>query len=286
MSIKKVFIHTNNKQLLGAKLAKYAIKRNTNDESIKIDILNVDERNDFKEFVGKSYKRSGKKYYHVENDLQSFTLSRFLPPELMNYEGMSVVIDPDIFALRNMSELFNFEMDGKAVAACRKKDNWDSSVMLMNNSMLKHWSMSEILSGLSNSKLDYNDVMTLKFEDNVHELSRSWNDLDNLNEETSMLHTTNRLTQPWKTGLKIDFTRLPMKKYFGLIPREPIHFILGKRPSRYQQHPNKNIQNFFFELLKDALNENYISYEFLKEEILNKNLRKDIFKVMNEKNNV
>ena len=231
----KVFIHTNNKQLLGAKLAEYAILRNLSNKDIKIIILNVDERQDFKEFIGKSYKRSGKDYSHKEDDLQSFTLSRFLPPELMHYGGRSVVIDPDIFALSDISPLFEMDMNGKAVAACKKKSSWDSSVMLMENKLLTHWSMAQILDDLSSYKLDYNNIMTLKFENSVHELSRNWNDLDNLTSKTLMLHTTNRLTQPWRTGLKIDFTRLPMKKIFGFIPREPIHWLLGKRPNRYKK---------------------------------------------------
>ena len=32
-----------------------------------------------------------------------------------------------------------------------------------------------------------------------------WNDFDQLNEKTRMLHTTRRKHQPWKTGLPIDY---------------------------------------------------------------------------------
>lgn len=282
MSLKKVFIHTNNKQLLGAKLAQYAITRSTNDVSIKIEILNVDERDDFKGFVGKSYMRSRREFKHNQDDLQSFTLSRFLPPELMNYEGRSVVIDPDIFALSDISPLFEIDMNGKAVAACKKKSSWDSSVMLMENSLLTHWSMAQILNDLSSYKLDYNNIMTLKFENSVHELSRNWNDLDNLTDKTLMLHTTNRLTQPWRTGLKIDFTRLPMKKIFGFIPREPIHWLLGKRPNRYQKHPNPKVENLFMNLLNDALKNNFINHTLLDQEVNKKHLRSDIYKFIKD----
>jgi len=281
MTKRRVFIHTNNKQLLGAKLAEYAIHKNTKNNDIEIEILNVDDREDFKDFVGRSYKRSGNKYFHKQEDLQSFTLSRFLPPELMNYEGRSVVIDPDIFALGDISNLFDVNLDDCAVAACKKKSSWDSSVMLMENSLLKHWSMSQILNDLTTNKLDYNDIMTLKFENSVHELNRDWNDLDNLTDDTLMLHTTNRLSQPWRTGLKVDFTRMPMKKIFGIIPREPIHWLLGKRPNRYQKHPNPSIEKFFMNLLNNALKDDFISYELLKEEIDKKHLREDIFKFIN-----
>ena len=112
--------------------------------------------------------------------------------------------------------------------------------MLMENKLLTHWSMAQILDDLSSYKLDYNNIMTLKFENSVHELSRNWNDLDNLTSKTLMLHTTNRLTQPWRTGLKIDFTRLPMKKIFGFLT----YSLVVKKI--YQKNPK--IEKFFMDL--------------------------------------
>ncbi len=277
----KVFVHTNNKQGIGAKLAKYAIERKLpKDSPIKVEILNVDDREEFKNFSGKKYLRAGKELVYNSDDLQSFTLSRFMPPELMGYRGRSIVIDPDIFAVTDITPLMNLDLKGKPVAACSKKGAWDTSLMVMDNTQLTHWKIKDFLSALEKNLTDYTEIMQLKFEPEIKELSRDWNSLDVLNINTKMLHTTNRITQPWSTGLPIDFTINPMPKIFGIIPREPIHKLLGKYPTHYLSHPDKNIEIFFIRLVKDALDSNVISKQDLQLEVNKNRLRKDIFKIL------
>jgi hypothetical protein len=57
-------------------------------------------------------------------------------------------------------------------------------------------------------KLDYEDWIILANEprENIGFLESEWNDFDRLTPRTKMLHNTRRITQPWKTGLPIDFT--------------------------------------------------------------------------------
>lgn len=271
-----VVIHTNNKQILGAILAEYAIKRSLKDQgSVDVKIVNVDELPEFQAFVGATYPRKGRMVTYTKEDLQSFTLSRFMAPELVGYTGRAVVIDPDIFATGDISDIFDINLNGNAVAACRKKDAWDSSVMLMDCAELKHWRISDMLERLRCHEVDYDTIMTLKSEKAVQELPRIWNNLDTLTPETRFLHTTNRLTQPWKTGLPIDFTRNPMPKLFGIIPREPIHKVMGKYPMKYQQHPNKEIETFFIQLLRDALADGAVTRTRVEDEMRAGNVRKD-----------
>lgn len=273
----KVFIHTNNKQLIGAKLAQFAIERGLPKRSpIEVEILNVDSLTVFKDFIGKKYLRNGKEVAYDPNDLQSFTLSRFMPPEQMKYGGRSIVIDPDIFAIRDITPLMNMELGNAPVAACRKKDAWDSSVMVMDNAQLAHWKISDFLKALGNKQVDYAEIISLKFEPEVKELSRDWNSLDALTPATKMLHTTNRLTQPWKTGLPIDFTVNPMPKILGIIPREPIHKLLGKYPTHYQPHPDKKIEAWFLKLVADALKAGAVTRKEIEKEISSGNVRKDL----------
>lgn len=280
-----VFIQANNKQLLGAKLAKYAIERNLKvKDSVSVRIMNVDEMDTFRLFFGNTYARAGKTMRNDEEDLQSFTLSRFMPPELMSYQGRAIVIDPDIFALVDINELFALNLGGNSIAACRRNTAWDTSVMLMDCAGLRHWKISDILGKLQAKQSDYNDVISLRKEVSVLELPRIWNSLDRLTPETKMLHTTKRLTQPWKTGLKIDFTRLrDGDRYFGLIPKPWVMRLLGRWPTRYQPHPDKNIERFFFGLAREALDDGAISREMLKREIEAKNIRPDFFEKTNEK---
>lgn len=275
----KAFIHTNTKQYLGALLSKYSLEKNVTLPGFSVEILNVDEIGAFRDFAGSTYLRMGEPRVYDPEDLQSFTLSRFMPPEVMQFEGRAIVIDPDIFALQNIDEIFTGNMYGKAIAACKKKDAWDTSVMAMDCSKLKHWRIDTILARLRNKTLDYHNLMTLKNEDqdSILAIPRLWNNLDTLTDDTRMIHTTRRLTQPWKTGLPIDFTREKMPRLFGIIPREPIHKLLGKYPTHYQKHPDPKIEQWFFTLVRDALKDGAVKRYQIEQSIAAGDVRPDLF---------
>lgn len=280
----KIFIHTNDKQILGAILSKYSIEKNLSDKGIDIDFINVDNHSAFKNFSGVKYLRGKKEVTYNPHDLQSFTLSRFGPPELMNFTGRAIVIDPDIFAVADISELFKLDLQGKSIAACRKNNAWDTSMMILDCSKLKHWKISTILEKLKNKEIDYVDIMSLKLEPegSILEMPRLWNNLDKLTPDTKLLHTTNRITQPWRSGLPIDFTISPLPKIFGIIPREPIHKLLGKYPTHYLNHPDKSIESFFFKLASSALQNNVVTRERIQQEIDKGDVRIDFFKKLEE----
>ncbi len=279
---KIVYIHTNNKQKLGAKIAKYAIEKYLTDTEIEVKQLNVDELDLFKSFAGTEYMRAGKTITYDPKDLQSFTLSRFMPPELNEYEGRALVIDPDIFALRDISPLFNMDMEGKDIMCCSKKDAFDTSMMVMNCTGLTHWSMANILNDLKSKKVDYINIMNLKWHNQVKPNSiktvpRIYNNLDTVTDDTVFLHTTERITQPWSTGLPIDFKRNDPGKYFGIIPKIWLLKLRGKWPSTYQPHPKKEIETLFLTLFKETMDKGVITKEEAEAEIAINRLRKDIF---------
>ncbi|MEM0953506.1 MAG: hypothetical protein AAGI24_05130, partial [Pseudomonadota bacterium] len=142
-----VFIQTNHKQITGAKVAEYALRRYSNNND-KFDVQIVDTRDYpfFAEFEGRDYLRDGVKREWLNDDLQSFTPTRFMPPGLMGYEGRAVVIDPDIFAATDIWELLSRDMQGKAIM-CRMRSGpkgivdrcMASSVMLLDCAKLTHW---------------------------------------------------------------------------------------------------------------------------------------------------
>jgi hypothetical protein len=274
-----LFIQTNNKQILGALVSRHSIQSKLKETSrVTVTILNVDDMEFFKEFDSTNYlftPTETRKY--SKTDLQSFTLSRFMPPKIMNYEGVAVVIDPDIFALSNVEELFDLPNEKHALWACTKKGAWDTSVMVLNCAQLRHWDVSDLLTQLRNKELTYTDLITLRSEKNpIGELPRIWNELDTFNAETKMIHMTGRLTQPWKTGLPIDFTRNKMKKVLGVIPREPILRMMGKYPSHYLPHPHKEVEELFFKLAKSALTDGAITEELVLKEIEAGHVRSDL----------
>ena len=220
MTETQIFIQANQKQLLGAKIAKYALETRggAKAHNIPVHIIEVEKEDAFKILDGKEY-RPGYGTYKHGSDLQTFTLTRFMPPERMGFKGRSLVIDPDIFACSDITTLLSMDMRGAAIAACPKNSAWDTSVMLLDNTKLTHWKIETILSDIANGKRTYDDIITLKTETGpITPLERVWNSLDILTDETKMLHTTVRLTQPWRTGLPIDFTFNPIPKLFGFIP--------------------------------------------------------------------
>lgn len=271
------FIQSNTQQIIGAKIAKHALETRggLKKRGIPVSIIKVEDIPAFQSFVGKPYRKGNYDVYTFK-DLQSFTLTRFMPPELMGYEGRALVIDPDIYALSDVTELFDDPMNNASITAC-KKNPWDTSVMLLENSKLKHWKISDMLTDIASKKRTYEDIAQLRSEPkgSIRELARVWNNLDTLTPDTKMIHTTTRLTQPWKTGLPIDFTLNPMPKLFGIIPREPIHKLLGKYPTRYQKHPNPQIEKLFFTLLKETLSGGGLTEAEIDEAIARKDVRPD-----------
>ena len=141
-----VFIQANDKQMLGALVAEYALRRNSaHNDRFDIRIMDYQDFPFLQAREGEVYLRDGGKRVWVANDLQSFTPTRFLPPQLMNYQGRSVVIDPDVFALADVWDLLSRDMQGKAVM-CRHKSGRKgrhgclaTSVMLLENTKLTHW---------------------------------------------------------------------------------------------------------------------------------------------------
>jgi len=81
-------------------------------------------------------------------------------------------------------------------------------------------------------KRDYKDWIVLRHEspDNIGILEDEWNDFDHLTARTKMLHNTKRKTQPWKTGLPVDFTPADkLRKYPALakLNRRPVGAVQG-----------------------------------------------------------
>ena len=142
--INKVFICSNNKQLIGAKVSRYTLEKYRKTDSFEVVILNTDEGSELDRLAGHTYLRAGEIHRFSSTDLQSWTLARFSPPEKMKYQSKAVVIDPDVFSVgADVGELFKLDMKGKAILAKpgKKKNLWASSVMLLDCAKLTHWSL-------------------------------------------------------------------------------------------------------------------------------------------------
>ena len=130
------------------------------------------------------------------------------------------------------------------------------------------------------------DWVSLKLEDSatIGLFENEWNDFDNLTEKTKLLHNTKRKTQPWKTGLKIDYRQADT---FQLFP--PRHWIRrGRRAlfgdykfaGTYAAHPDPNQEKFFFGLVREGLEEGVFSEAMLRDEMSQGHLRADALELL------
>ena len=289
-----VFIHTNNKQMLGALVSRYSLrKRSAHADKFDVKFIEVKDYPCMLAREGQPYLRDGEMRPWLNDDLQSFTPLRFAPPELMNYEGRAVIMDPDIFAIGDIWELLQRDMHNAAIVSRPKsgrkgrKGAYASSVMLLDCAKLRHWqfekNFSEMFEPVSR---DYMDWVSLKLEPSgsISALEDYWNDFDNLTQETRLLHNTKRKTQPWKTGLKIDYRPADT---FQLFP--PRHWFRRARRAlfgdyrfagTYAAHPDPAQETFFFELVREALEQGDISESLLLDEIAQGHLRSDAMELI------
>lgn len=276
-----VFIHTNAKQILGAIVSEYSLKRNSKrPDDFDVVILKQEEFDFFKQKEGQAFARAGGTRIWRNDDLQSFTPLRFMPPEKMGYEGRAVIMDPDIFAVGDIMELLERDMEGKAIMAVprfghnNRKDYVATSVMLLDCAKLRHWHCETMFNELFEGNRDYGDLIDLADEDpeTIGFLEPYWNHFDKLTSETRLLHNTKRKTQPWKTGLPVDFTVRNI--FFGLLPGA---WFTAKT---YQPHPDPNQEAFFFGLVQECLDKGIVTEQLIKDEMAKNHVRHDAFEVL------
>ncbi len=290
---KCVFIHTNERQWLGALVSEYSFRRNSaSADQFDVRFIHTRDYPYLSAKEGQSFLRGGTSRVWRMEDLQSFTPLRFMPPKLMNWQGRAVVTDPDVFAVGDVCELLQRDMAGKAVMGRHRSGKEGkaaqvaTSVMLMDCARLQHWQPEEEFEQLFRSEKDYKEWIVLGYEDpdNIGYLEDCWNDFDHLDGNTRLIHNTKRKTQPWKTGLPVDYTPANKFKNKPLLAsanrlRARVfgeYGLLG----RYQEHPDPRQEEFFFGLLKECLECGHVSEELVRDEMRKNHVRHDAFEVL------
>jgi hypothetical protein len=290
---KCVFVHTNEKQWLGALVAEYSFRRNSrNPTAFDVKFIHTRDYPFLAAKEGQSFLRGGTQRVWRMDDLQSFTPLRFMPPKLMNWEGRAVVTDPDVFAVGDVNELLDRDMAGAAVMGRHRSGKSEkgyqvaTSVLLMDCARLRHWDVEAEFNQLFSGEKDYKEWMVLAYEDpaNIGYLENCWNDFDNLDEETRLIHNTKRKTQPWKTGLPVDYT--PANKF----KNKPLLASLNRLRAKvfgeygllghYQEHPDRRQEELFFGLLKECIANGHVSEDLVRDEISKNHVRHDAFEVL------
>jgi hypothetical protein len=281
-----LFVHTNDAQLLGAKVAAWSFKAaSRRPDAFDVRFLRVEETPGLVASEGKEFRRKGKTATWHNRDLQSFTPLRFAPPQALGFEGRAIVVDPDVFALADVMELFERDMEGRPILCkwCEgylgSKPFWATSVLVLECERLRRWRFDQELDALFRGEFDYGDWIALRREppDSIGRLEEEWNHFDTLTPATRLLHMTERSTQPWKTGLPVEFDTM----YHGKDGKRPPPQMPGAKreapptllarlarglglarapePPRYLRHPDPEQERLFFTLLRGALRDGAVT---------------------------
>jgi hypothetical protein len=272
-----VVIHTNDKQMLGALVSAHSFTLNSRTpDAFEVRIVNSNDFSELRE-RGHTLLRGGHVREWDPDDLQSFTPARFAIPGLLGYDGLALVTDPDVFAVGDVAELFRRDLQGKAIW-CRPRPGYHkitdplaTSVMLLDCSKLRHWRFAEDIRRLWAHEVDYLDWNNLKLEDlgTIGLLEPEWNDFDRLTPRTKLLHNTKRRTQPWKTGLPIDFTFKERRLLNFALP------IVRKLAPNYTRHPDQRQEAYFYALLADAIDSGAVRMDQVRTEVRLGHVRPD-----------
>tara|TARA_B100000123_G_C25679136_1_gene405571 strand:+ start:209 stop:1060 length:852 start_codon:yes stop_codon:yes gene_type:complete len=273
----KIFICTNKFQKLAAKVSAFSFAQyGFND----IEILEIENHEILKDKLNSTYLRDGKITKFID-DLQSFTLLRFYPFTLKNL-NKCLIIDPDVFAVKDPTKELNefFSRNEFKIACTKINENFRTEVILLNNISYK-WDFEEIINDLFNHKIDYKDLIYLnskKYFSEVNRLPIEFNHHDKVDENTLLLHTTKRITQPWKEGLKIDFYDEKNNKIYKFKQQIKkllnLDYNINAISKNYIKHPNKKVDYTVLKIFKDCLNSNFIKENEIEDAIRNKYVSK------------
>jgi hypothetical protein len=285
-----IFVHTNPQQMVGALVSAHSfVSKTACPEAFDVRIITTESFPFLERREGAAYRRGPASRTWSMEDLQSFTPLRFAPPALMGYAGRALVVDPDVFAVGDVWELLARPM-GEFAILCRTRPQslgpgggYASSVMLLDCARLKHWNCEANFAELFDGSRDY--LRWIRLEDepagSIGPLEDSWNDFDRLAATTRLLHNTRRRTQPWKTGLRIDFQ--PPERPLGSLALGMLNELRRRVAGeygllgRYRPHPDPRQELHFFSLLGECLEEGKLSAAFLENEIGRGHLRRDAF---------
>lgn len=276
----KIYIQSNRYQQIAAKVSSETF----NSFGLSSKIVCLEDFKEITKFFGSTYLRKGKKTI-FKDDLQSFTLLRFLIPEISKSKSPIMIVDPDIFAIKDPASILRFFKNDNQIY-CTFINYKPRTEMMVLNPKTKFWEFDKIIHNLFNLKIDYDDLFNLRFLNNeiICKLDNRYNSLDEINDQTVLLHTTNRKTQPWKEGLKIDYeihsSKLNIiynnfKKIFGL---EFNRNIVG---NRYEKHPDLEVTKCIVNLFNKALITKSISKEEVIDLLEKKYISQNFFKKLN-----
>jgi energy-coupling factor transporter ATP-binding protein EcfA2 len=226
----------------------------------------------------------------ANDDLQSFTPLRFLPPELMGYQGRAVVIDPDVFAVGDVWELLSRDMAGQgdpvpASAAgdkgCYAVQRHAAGLRPAHPLALRGSSSARCSSG----KRDYMDWICLKLEpkETIGAFEAEWNDFDRLTPRRSCCTTPSAGPSPGRPACRWTSrrpARRPGASALGWLMRARGECSALRGLGRYKRHPDPTRSASSSGCCASASRRGIVSEAMLREEMAQNHVRHDAFEVL------
>jgi len=186
----KVFVATQEPQMLSFKLLEYSIKIHA---SMPVEIYPL-------HLTGVDLPVP----QNPENRQRTpFSFQRFIIPEVVGYSGRAIYMDSDMQVFSDLAEVWNADMKGHGLLYCAAKSGEGRteqfSVLLLDCERLS-WRVSEIVDDLDACRYNYADLMggMCVAESKAPLLPSYWNSLEFFRPgETALVHYTDMQTQPW-----------------------------------------------------------------------------------------
>ncbi|MCB9764508.1 MAG: hypothetical protein H6739_32335 [Alphaproteobacteria bacterium] len=295
-----VYIQGNARMTIPARVAGYSFARwSREDVTITPHIMWAEEVDALTRREGDSYLRGGVKIEWRNGDLCSFMPTRMLAPTLAGFKGRALVTDPDMFAIKDPLPLLRMDMQGKAMWAAPpppyRDGPYETSLMLMDCAKMTHWKFEERIEKMFRGELDYSEWERLRLEDpdTVGTLGYEWNSMDILDENTRILHNTNYMWWPWKSGRPVEYWEHQHWVRKGLSPYNAMRLVVkalrrrgrtlaGRVSSRFERqdiyphHPDPRQEESFIKLLREAVDAGALERWEIEREIELGHVRADL----------
>jgi ubiquinone/menaquinone biosynthesis C-methylase UbiE len=190
----KIFVGTQEEQMLGVKVLEYSIKKYA---SMPVEVIPL--------FA--AVRQAGIKIPEPQDPQikprTPFSFQRFTIPALKNYRGRAIYLDSDMQVFRDIKELWLLPFNSADLLSVREPEDSKRapqfSVMVMNCEQLQ-WDIVDLVRDLEQGRWTYKQfVLEMAPANKISDvIPTEWNDLERYTEgKTALTHYTDMDSQPW-----------------------------------------------------------------------------------------
>jgi hypothetical protein len=185
----RIFVGTDQTQLLGARVLEYSVRKHCSRDVIFDTMLHV---------------RHAMPADPSNQPRTNFSFNRFAIPGLAGFQGRAVYVDADMLVFRDFCEVWDLPFEGAKILYAPSSDPSrpkQFSVLLMDCEALD-WDLDAIVRGLDAGRYGYDGLMKEMCIESPEAIRPGippeWNSLEEyVPGKTGLIHYTDMPTQPW-----------------------------------------------------------------------------------------